>query len=69
MATGRFRTPTDVLHEALRLMEERENKLAALDKAINRGLDDIRAGRVHDMNDICDELEAEIATLPPASGK
>lgn len=47
--SGRFETAEDVLVEALRLLDERQAEVRALDKkiqrAVDRGLADIRAGR------------------------
>jgi antitoxin ParD1/3/4 len=42
----------------------RERRLTALDAALAEGLADIEAGRVYELRDVCDELEAEIAALP-----
>jgi antitoxin ParD1/3/4 len=64
LASGRYNNASEVVRDALRLMEERERKLAALDTAIERGLTDINAGRVHDADDLFDELEAELEALP-----
>jgi antitoxin ParD1/3/4 len=64
LASGRYNNASEVLREALRLMEDRERKLAALDASIERGLADIKAGRVHDAEQVFDELEAELAALP-----
>ncbi len=52
------------MRDALRLMEERERKLAFLDGAIERGMADIGAGRVHDADEVFDELEAELKAVP-----
>jgi hypothetical protein len=51
------------------ITEEGSRKLATLDPAIERGMADTKAGRVYDLDEVCDELEAEIAALlsdPPA---
>ncbi len=64
IASGRYRDVGEVIRDALRLMEERERKLATLDSAIERGMADIRAGRVRDLDAVCDELDAELAGLP-----
>jgi antitoxin ParD1/3/4 len=64
LASGRYGNASEVLRDALRLMEARERRLAALDASIERGLADIKAGRVHDAEDVFDELEAELEALP-----
>jgi antitoxin ParD1/3/4 len=67
LATGRYADASAVLRDALRLMEARERKLAALDAAIAEGLADVEAGRVYDADAVFDELEAELAALPDRS--
>ena len=64
LASGRYNNASEVLRDALRLMEDRERRLASLDAAIERGIADIEAGRVHDLDEVCDELDAELAALP-----
>jgi antitoxin ParD1/3/4 len=64
LSSGRYKNASEVLRDALRLMEERERRLATLDASIARGLADIEAGRVHDADDVFNELEAELAALP-----
>jgi antitoxin ParD1/3/4 len=64
LASGRYNNASEVLRDALRLMEERERKMAALDASIERGMSGIDAGRVHDLDEVCDALDAELAALP-----
>jgi antitoxin ParD1/3/4 len=64
LSSGRYNNASEVLRDALRLMEERERRLRALDTPIERGVADIKAGRVHDLDEACDELDAELAALP-----
>jgi antitoxin ParD1/3/4 len=63
LTSGRYNNASEVLRDALRMMEDRERKLAALDAAIARGLADGAAGRVHDLDDVFDELESDLKAL------
>ena len=54
--SGRYRSKSEVLREGVRLIEEREKRLALLDAALERGLADIDAGRTHALDDVADEL-------------
>ncbi len=63
LASGRYNNASEVIRDALRLMEDRERRMAALDSAIARGMADIQAGRVHDLDTVCDELDAELDAL------
>ncbi|MDA9547327.1 MULTISPECIES: type II toxin-antitoxin system ParD family antitoxin [unclassified Bradyrhizobium] len=61
VASGRYHSKSEVLREGVRLIQEREARLAALDAAIARGLDDADAGRTKPMSDVFDRLEARLA--------
>lgn len=61
VASGRYHSKSEVLREGVRLIQEREARLAALDAAISRGLDDADAGRVKSSSDVFDRLEARLA--------
>lgn len=50
--TGRYKSRSEVLQEGVRLVEERENRLVALDDAINRGIADAQAGRVRTIDEV-----------------
>ncbi|MGE6740877.1 type II toxin-antitoxin system ParD family antitoxin [Allorhizobium pseudoryzae] len=50
--TGRYKSRSEVLQEGVRLVEERENRLVALDEAISRGIADAQAGRVRTIDDV-----------------
>ena len=60
LAGGRYNNASEVVRDALRLMEDRERRLAALDAAIARGVSDAKAGRGRDAEAVFDDLEAEI---------
>jgi antitoxin ParD1/3/4 len=54
---GRYNSKSEVLREGIRLVQERESKLVALDAAIARGLADVKAGRVQPAEDVFRRLE------------
>jgi antitoxin ParD1/3/4 len=57
--TGRYGSRTDVLREGVRLVQEREARLAALDAAIASGLADADAERVTPMDEVFGRLQAK----------
>ena len=44
--TGRYNSKSEVLREGVRLVQDRETRLLALDAAIARGIADVDAGRI-----------------------
>jgi antitoxin ParD1/3/4 len=54
--SGRYGSKSEVLREGVRLVEEREKRLALLDAALERGLADVDAGRTYELEDVLDEL-------------
>ena len=56
---GRYNSKSEVLREGVRLVQEREATLAALDAAIARGLADAEAGRLRPADEVFDRLEAK----------
>lgn len=59
--TGRYNSRSEILREGVRLVHERETRLAALDISIARGLADADEGRVHDIDDVAALLDARYA--------
>lgn len=61
VASGRYNSKSEVLREGVRLIQEREARLAVLDQAIVRGLADAEAGvdsgRVVDASGVFDRLQ------------
>jgi antitoxin ParD1/3/4 len=63
VATGRYNSKSEVLREGVRLIQDREARLAALDAAIVRGLDDVDAGRSKPASEVFDRLEAKYRAM------
>lgn len=63
VASGRYNSKSEVLREGVRLIQEREARLAALDLAIARGVADAEAGRVEPASAVFDRLEAKFKAL------
>jgi antitoxin ParD1/3/4 len=59
VATGRYNSKSEVLREGVRLIQDREARLAAFDAAIQRGLDDVDAGRTKPASEVLDRLERQ----------
>jgi antitoxin ParD1/3/4 len=68
LSSGRYNNASEVLRDALRLMEDRERRLAALDSAIAHGVADIDAGRVSSAEDVFVALDARYARMAAERG-
>ena len=60
---GRYNSKSEVLREGVRIIQDRETRLAAMHAAIERGLADADAGRVRPMGEVFDELDAELDAM------
>jgi antitoxin ParD1/3/4 len=63
VANGRYNSKSEVLREGVRLVQEREAALQKLWAEIDLGLEDIKAGRVRDAEEVFDELEARYQAM------
>jgi antitoxin ParD1/3/4 len=61
--TGRYNSKSEVLREGVRLIHERETRLAALDASIIRGLADAEAARTKPAEDVFDRLESKYRSM------
>jgi len=65
---GRYHSKSEVLREGVRLVQEREARLAALDAVIAQGLADAEAGRIKPVAEVFDRLEAKYKAMAKARG-
>ena len=63
VATGRYNSKSEVLREGVRLIQDREARLAAFDAAIARGLADVDAGRTKPAEEVFDRLEQKYRAM------
>ncbi len=67
VATGRYNSKSEVLREGVRLIQDRETRLAALDASVARGLADADAGNTTPADDVFERLEAKYRAIGPGS--
>ena len=66
--TGRYDSRDDVLRDGVRLIEDRDKRLAALDAAIGRGIDDAQRGQVKSVDEVANRLIAKYRTMSQSDG-
>lgn len=67
--TGRYNSKSEVLREGVRLIQDRETRLAALDSSIARGLYDVEAERIKPASAVFDRLEAKYIAMAQQAEK
>jgi antitoxin ParD1/3/4 len=60
---GRYNSKSEVLREGVRLVQEREARMALLDAALERGAADADAGRLVDADTAFDRLVAKYSAM------
>lgn len=63
VSSGRYGSKSEVLREGVRLIQDREARLAALDAALARGLADIDAGRTKPAKEVFDRLKRKYSDM------
>ena len=61
--TGRYGSKSEVLREGVRLIQDRETQLMALDAVIERSIADSDAGRGEPAEEVFDQLEAKYKAM------
>jgi antitoxin ParD1/3/4 len=67
--TGRYGSKSEVLREGVRLVQDRETRLAALDASIMRGIADADADRTKEASHVFDRLDAKYRAMAEKAEK
>jgi antitoxin ParD1/3/4 len=66
LSSGRYASRSEVLDEGLGVVREREARIAAVRAAVQQGLDDVKAGRVVDLQEGFAEIYAMLDDMEAA---
>ncbi|KXU30175.1 MULTISPECIES: type II toxin-antitoxin system ParD family antitoxin [Sphingobium] len=67
VANGRYNSKSEVLREGVRMIQDRETRLAALDASIARGLADADTGNTTPAEAVFDRLEDKYRAMDTGS--
>ena len=65
---GRYNSKSEVLREGVRMVQEREARVADLQTAVAQGIADMEAGRVTPAEEVFEHLERELREKYGPSG-
>ena len=65
--TGRYNSKSEVLREGIRLIQEREARLAVLDQALAKGVADAETGRTKPAEEVFARLEVKYQPMGRAA--
>jgi antitoxin ParD1/3/4 len=61
--SGRYNSKSEILREGIRLIDEREKRLALLDAALSRGLDEKARGRLRSADEVLGAARTRYARM------
>ncbi|XUY30174.1 type II toxin-antitoxin system ParD family antitoxin (plasmid) [Agrobacterium sp. rho-8.1] len=67
--TGRYGSKSEVLREGVRLVQDRETRLVALDASIMRGISDADAGRTKPASEVFSRLDTKYRAMADKAEK
>lgn len=66
VATGDYNNASEVVREALRMLQQKELRLAALDAALAQGLAEAERGELRPADEVFDRLERKYSAMAKA---
>ena len=66
---GRYNNASEVVREGLRMVEERERRMSALDTAVERSQADIMAGNSKPADEVLGRLRSKYSDMAKARGE
>jgi antitoxin ParD1/3/4 len=69
VSKGRYGSKSEVIRAGVRMVEEHEKRLAQLDRALERGLADVKAGRTRPAEEVFAELRKRFSGKAKAASR